>query len=68
VWSKRVRVGVGDRWCEMVLEEEDEVAVLSERVRVGSTVGGVGSGAGRDGFGIGESVGGGFPSLKRFGF
>jgi hypothetical protein len=45
VWSKRVRVGVGDRWCEMVLEEADEVAVVG-----------------------GESVGSGFPSLKRFEF
>ncbi len=45
MWSKRVRVGVGDRWCEMVLEEADEVAVVG-----------------------GESVGSGFPSLKRFEF
>jgi hypothetical protein len=43
----------------MVLEEAEEVGVWSERVRVGSTVGGFGNGARREGFGIGESVGSG---------
>jgi hypothetical protein len=46
------------------------VGVWSERVRVGSTVGGVGGGAGREGFGIGESVGGGgcFHNWRGLGF
>jgi len=35
----------------MVLEEAEEVGVWSERVRVGSTVGGFGNGARREGFG-----------------
>jgi hypothetical protein len=46
------------------------VAMWSKRVRVRSTIGGVGGGAGREGFGIGKSVHGGgrFHNWRGLGF